>query len=393
MSLADSLEAAAEALADDADSIRPANGDPRQLLSLLAGPGAVRVMTWLLVNEPDAASELATGWLADQRGAEPLLQISEQGLPKPGRKVLRRALHQLRSRGVETPRAAPSARVAKLPAVDDDIEAAYVTALDPRGSQLVFMIESNPTGGARLFEALIDETRGIADFKLYRASRSRVRAFVKQATRGGALQAVEAEPASVRALITRIAAVHSPDRPPPNAFKEWHARLETEAEPAATPGEVAAAHLTGEVTLAQRSRAAKMVREGSLGPWPPAREVLTELADRVSSQTEGKLVVSAATSRGRAGDAVAEAAKTLFSGDFAKVTAGRFEESAYVCWKSGREDDARACLAAASDLRGDAPEESPAALALVEVLLAPALESLKQNESEEQAPDSLLVRP
>ena len=81
MSLADSLEGAAGALADDADSIRPANGDPRQLLSLLDGPGAVRVMTWMLANDPDAATELATGWIDDERGAEPLLQISEQVPP------------------------------------------------------------------------------------------------------------------------------------------------------------------------------------------------------------------------------------------------------------------------------------------------------------------------
>ncbi len=199
--------------------------------------------------------------------------------------------------------------------------------------------------------------------------------------------------AAVRALIARIASTHSAERPPPNAFTEWHARLGTADESVVTPGQSVSSHLKGEATLAQRSRAAQMIREGELGPWPPEREALRELADGVSSHTEGKLVVSAATKQGRVNDAIGEAAKTLFADDFADITASRFEESAYVFWKSDREDDARACLAAAADLRGDSPEESPAALALVERLLAPLLKSLNENEGEDEDSGSLLVKP
>ena len=75
MSLPEALERAAMALTKDADSIRPANGDPHQLLSTLDSAGAVRVLNWMLVNEPDAGEELVVGWCEDERGIEPLQAV------------------------------------------------------------------------------------------------------------------------------------------------------------------------------------------------------------------------------------------------------------------------------------------------------------------------------
>ena len=50
MSLADVLEGAASALPDHADSIRPANGDPFQLLELLGAEAGRCVLEWVLAN-------------------------------------------------------------------------------------------------------------------------------------------------------------------------------------------------------------------------------------------------------------------------------------------------------------------------------------------------------
>ena len=49
--LPEALERAASALSADADSIRPANGDPTSLLALLGPEGAPRVLRWLLEKQ------------------------------------------------------------------------------------------------------------------------------------------------------------------------------------------------------------------------------------------------------------------------------------------------------------------------------------------------------
>ncbi len=51
--LPEALERAASALPQDADAIRPANGDPVQLAQALSDTEASRVLCWLLGNEPD----------------------------------------------------------------------------------------------------------------------------------------------------------------------------------------------------------------------------------------------------------------------------------------------------------------------------------------------------
>ena len=95
MSLPEALEAAASALTGDADAIRPANGDPVRLLSLLDPAAAARVLGWILAQRPAAGAELADAWLVEPAGEEILLSIDEGSLPKAGRKVLRRVRHHL----------------------------------------------------------------------------------------------------------------------------------------------------------------------------------------------------------------------------------------------------------------------------------------------------------
>ena len=60
--LPEALERAASALPADADAIRPANGDPFQLLELLSGEAPGRVLAWLLEHESAAGVELAFAW-------------------------------------------------------------------------------------------------------------------------------------------------------------------------------------------------------------------------------------------------------------------------------------------------------------------------------------------
>ena len=94
--LPEALERAAIALSADADAIRPANGDPSQLIELLDVEGATRVLEWLLANEPSAGCELAEAWIDDsESSAEPVLRANPDGLPKSARKALRRARHRL----------------------------------------------------------------------------------------------------------------------------------------------------------------------------------------------------------------------------------------------------------------------------------------------------------
>jgi hypothetical protein len=392
--LPEALERAATALPGDADAIRPANGDPAALLRALDAEAAVRVLDWLLRFEPEAGAELAEIWAEEPDAASgPLSRLQGDALPKPGRKALSRALHRLRSRGVELASAPPAAVVAKLPPIEEELQAAFVSAIDPRGTRLAYLAESNPAGGVRLFELVLDEERGILEFEVYATGRSKARQFLRDLRARERFPAVESPADAVRALVQRIAERQPASRPLPRGFIEFRAHVAEPKPGAQTPGELAREALGGAADAqALVRRAEELVRSHELGPWPTAGPGLEKLAERIGELAKSPLVISPAARREQAQSLLAEAQAEIFAEPVGAYTAQRLEESAYVLWKTGREEDARACLAAAQAFRAGPAQENPIARALLEAVLAPVLAGLEEQAPREAEP-SLLVKP
>jgi hypothetical protein len=391
--LPEALERAATALPDDADAIRPANGDPTALLRALDAEAAARVLGWLLANEPEAGAELAETWAEEPDAAQgPLPRLRAEGLPKAGRKALSRARHRLRSRGIELADAPPPAVVAKLPAIEEELHAAFVSAVDPRGTRLAYLVESNPTGGVRLFELVLDEERGIVEFEVYATGRSKARQFLRDLRARDRFPAVEAPIDAVRALVQQVAQGQPASRPLPRGFIEFRAHVAAPTPGAKTPGALAREALGAAAEPQSLAQAADLVRRHEVGPWPTAAPVLEKIAERIGELGKSSLVVSPAARREQAQSLLAEAQAEVFAEPVGGYTARRFEESAYVFWKTGREADAKACLAAAARFEAGGAAENPVARALLEAVLAPVLAGLEEPAPREAEP-SLLVKP
>jgi hypothetical protein len=392
VSLAEALEAAASALRKDADVIRPANGDPVRLLSSLDPAAAARVLGWILTHRPDDGAELADAWVDEPAAAEIILTLDDGPLPKAGRKVLRRVRHRLRSRGVEVAEEAPEPKVSSLPPIEDEISGGYVTPIDPGGTRIAYLLESNPSGGARLFEVVIDDHVGVVDCQVYSSGRSKVRQFLRQVTGREHFAAAEAPPDSVRALIARAAAVQAADRSPPQGFSEWRARLTDVQKDTPTPGELVRQALGDDPVATDLEPAVELVKQGRVGPWPPSQDVLEGLAERLEETVSSPLIVSGATRRQRVDTVIGEFLEETYTEAGAAREAHRFREAGYVFWKRGDEEAARTCLAAALAFESSPIGENPVARAMLEVPLAPVLEKI-ESDGEEPQESSLLVRP
>jgi hypothetical protein len=386
LGLPEALERAASALREHARAIRPANGDPAQLLEALGPEAGASVLAWLLANEPADGEELAQAWAEDEgAGAEALRRVEGASLPKAARKSLRRVLHGMRSRGLEVPAEAPEPLVAKLPPLEDTLTAAFVSPLDPGGTRAVYLVEPHPAGGARLFELLLDAERGLVRFEVYSAGRSQVRRFVRDIGRNERFPAAPAPLDSVRALVERAAASHPADRPPPRGFAEWRSHVAAPPEGTRTPGELAADALGGEATPERVRRAAELVRAGELGPWPPAPEELQALAEKLLESAKGQVIVAAAVRRELATRAIDEAVLRIYAGPHAARAAASFRETAYLRWRGGKDEEARTALAAARALEAGPAEAGPLARAILETALRPVLDQLdRANEGDEE---------
>ena len=385
MSLPESLERAASELSDLADQIRPANGDPRRLLDLLRPSDAARVLAWILANDEAAAEELLEAWGELAEGTAVLVAVPESEVPKAGRKLLRRALHRLRAQGVaiaepDTRAEVPAPR--RVTAANDRWQAAHLSAPDFRGTRMGYLVDSHPAGGARLFEIRFDPARGILDFKLYNAGRSKVRGFLKSLVAGTNRRLFEVDHEALCSLVRRASLVQPADRALPTFFVEWRSRLFSESvEKEATPGERAREAL-GSAADPASSRVAveEAIRSARIGPWPPATAWVGERMDR-AQKSIGEL----------AGDARASAIAAwveVVAGELAGETnpaglAEQLAEWAWIEWQREDPDRARALLAVSTELMGAKGANVNRALAgvRVEALFGPFLESMKNVDA------------
>jgi hypothetical protein len=327
-------------------------------------------------------------WADDPRGAEPIGQLTDEGLDKAGRKALRRARHRLRSRGIEVPEAPPAPRVASLPKLDDELAAALVSAPDPSGAQLVVIVEASPAGGARVFQGAIDLERGVPEFQVFATTRSRARALLRDLESSPQVAAVSTSRESLAALLAAAAEAQGPGRALPPAFEEWRSRVARPAEGARRPGAEAREALGGAADLARARAVAERVAAGEIGPWPPPFEGLRELAEKVRQAAESPLLVDDTQRRSHVDEVVGEALEARYAEPAGERTARRLEEAAYAAWKGDRSDEAHALLAAAQTFRERAPRDNPVARALLERVLEPMLAALREERA--SAP---VVRP
>ena len=381
MSLAESLERAAVACPEDADEIRPANGDPSRLFQLLEPESRERVLLWLLSNQAEQAQELAEAWLEESEGLTTIVSLSTEELPKEGRKVLRRLIHRARSQGntVEPEQDAES-HVARLPHVDESISVGFLSPYDPRGGRLVYIVESNPAGGAQVFEALIDEDRGIVDFQVYRAGRRQVKSFIRDVTHRGRFSATETEAATVRALIARGAERQSESQKIPASFKEWRSRLQLDARGVQTPGERVIEALSEEAGEDDLSALREKVKDGEIGPWPPQPPVLEAVVGPIRESFQASAGES--TDEEEMADAMKEAIGTCYGGALAEVNAERLAESAYLYWQQGEDPLARACLTSAKILKGDGVDLGPVTGECIRVVTDALVSDLKEQRAQ-----------
>lgn len=382
MSLADALEAAATALAHHEDAIRPANGDPNRLLAGLDAGAAGEILHWLLESRPSAGEELALAWADTDTGVAAIRALDADRLDKAGRKALRRVQHRLRSRGIDLAAPAVTPRVATLPKVDDTLEVSIVSPPDPSGAQLVVVIESSPSGGARIFQGVIDLERGILEFHVVQANRSQARRLVRDLEASERLAATAAPRAALAALLARAAEAHPSDRALPPPFVEWRSRIARPSDDgAATPGDLARAAFDTEPLPSLLREVAEGVATGAFGPWPPDFEALRGWGERISDIAKSTLLVDDQQRRAQVDAVLEEAVDARFGSAAAIRVAQRFEELAYAAWRGGDEARARGCIAAARAFRAGSPRENPVARALLERALRPLLEMLQEQQA------------
>lgn len=321
-----------------------------------------------------------------------LRRIEQAAAEKLARKEAKRALYRLQQRGVRVPEIPSGAPVTiAAPSLEG-----YVSPIDGRGDQLVWLLKSR-TGGALHLFAVLNDPDGMREADLTLITRRGLKAVRAELEAKHELRLVEADWGYCDFLMRR-------------AFRwarERAARIGGDfpalrAQMIPSPGAeemrpLIFSHLVPPLLDEEPdalARSAEVLAEPEFRTWFFTREDLAPYLEELTSIRESPIVLDRTQQEERFRAVIDRALAELFGGARRESWARRLYEMAYFLWASARREKARSAAAVARALerseRGG--RELPFCEHLTRASLAALFEAAVKEEAE-RARDSLVLTP
>jgi hypothetical protein len=358
------LSEAARAFADGDVALLPA--------ALSAEEGEALVA--LLVARGDAARLQRLGEVADKALA----------------KRARKALHQLRTRGVAAPPPAKHEYRVTGPFAPSE-ELSLASIVDGRGERVVWLVRAAESG-FDVFEAQLSETRGLIGFTAAHAPRRDWRQHSARVISDERLGVGRISERHARQLIEdgyqrTIAA----GRVPPEEFARARLGLGHHEPETRHPALDAAPPLP---LVEARHRLAELHELPELRMWIPPEELLPELDLAIGNIATSKLIVEPAQRRAQLHEAVRQIAARAWVPAYRARLAARLREAALLLVSRGQGEAARLCSTAAELALDDTVpvDENPFVLRLFEkVVKVPETAEEPEPEGPPPSPSGLVL--
>ena len=165
------------------------------------------------------------------QGAVPVLQRLVGGEDRKLRKAAKRALHRLRSTGVDVAGGRPTQEAFSLeiaPDVHRDSRA-FVTGIDGSGGRILWVMAPSSKGGYRLLEAVIDDQQGLRKSEMMSVALKGFRSHIERLRANPALLIAQLElPQAVAILRTGEALAAAAGTALPPEYEVWRDELAAE---------------------------------------------------------------------------------------------------------------------------------------------------------------------
>jgi hypothetical protein len=380
-----------------------AKPDPDQL----QGAGEQRLEEWGLagtatvaelaaVLHRDVAADVAIahrlGAVARADSAEVLRRLERGTADKRVRKEAKRALYRLQQRGVQLPEA--PAEALPTPAAGPSIEG-YVTAVDGRGDQLVWLVKPQPAAVAHLF-GVINDPEGLRETALNAVTRKTLKSLRTTLEQQHELRLVEVDWHYADFLLHRAFEwSRARGTRMSGDYPALRAQLTRQPPPESMPPSAlervsAAARQADPVLLGQSP---SLLEEPELRTWFLPPDELKPFLDELANVKDSPLVLNRAQQQERFEEIILRAIDIVFGGDMRPSWARRLYEMGYYFAVTRRPLQADQAVAVARALEGaDAPRDIPFCAHLVRASLAFFFQrALEQEEEKEKT--SLVLTP
>lgn len=294
--------------------------------------------------DADLAIAARLGGIPGTASATILRGLEDNASDKDVRKEAKRSLYKLEQRGIEVERPVQEPR--KL-APDTAVIEGYVSTIDGRGDQLVWL--TKPRAGALLhLFAVVNDPEGMKDLNLAEVSRKGLRALREDLMEKHEIRMIETDWRYCDFLIDR-SSHWSAERGQvggdyPRLRTQLTADPVTEMEPLIFQ-RLDRAAVESDKALVEQS--VTLLGEKEFRTWFFEREVLVPYLDQLHEVRDSTIVLNEAQQGERFTAITEDAVEALFGGEMRASWVRRLQEMAYFFHATGRPEQAKKTLAAA----------------------------------------------
>lgn len=351
---------------------------------------------WGSAPAVEAALVALLGGAGDATTGARLAELAGRTRDKGVKREIKRALYKLSQRGLwREPEAPPPPSTQELLGPSEDQPEAWVSAIDPSGSRLLWMARRTGSGEMASMSAMVNETVGLQEFYAGGTTRKSLREAQRDLGTRNGVHLVEAPWQHVDALLQRAVALGAK---PEQAADVARARREIVPHPATTPPPSPVDALLDRAAAAADAAAlddsVRALGEREVGAWLLPRSWVEPALGALDEAQSSVVIVSPQQQEERARDAVQRAANEIFApAERRELFAARFDETAYLFARRGHADLARALVAAAEATRGGRPVGEIPVLAQITAASLALAAQIRQRQAQQEKSSSLVVTP
>ncbi len=353
------------------------------------------LLPWL-EKDPQTGGRLAEFMvtLPDRLTGRLLQRMFEATEDKKVRKMIKRSLYRLRSKGIVVEEVLFDKERSILRPVEGEAKEGFASGIDFLGYRALWLILPHPGRGLWVMHGVVSDQEGIVDFSQGEMARKEFRNFFKEVKEKNPFPIVEIEPSYVACLFA-LAYQRSLEKKgtSPQGYLQAKSEIERIKKDYTKPliySYLQANDIVGDDFLLRKG--ADLFKADVFSSWRIEEELIRPYAEEVREAEESKIVLHPSQKELRFQGIYQRAVTELFSGERRFLYQRRLEEMAYVLYRLGKGEEAKISLSIAMDLAKplNAIQPNPFLLQLVMKSIFSLLTEAKEKKAKEV---SLIVKP
>ena len=320
-----------------------------------------------------------------------MLRVSPE---KKVRKIIKRSLYRLRSKGIAVEEVLPEKKSSILRPLQMESPKGFGGGFDFLGQRFLLLVIPHTGRGWTAMQGVISDTEGMIEFSGEEMARKRFRGFFEEVREKSPFPLVEIEPSYVAFLFSQAYQLTLEKK---NTLPQDYPSLKNEIEGVKKDYErpliyslLQADEIAGDDRILQKG--GELFKADVISSWRIKEDQIQSYADEVWEAEESKIVLNQTQKEARFQGIYQKALTELFGSEKRSLYQRRLEEMAYIFFKLGKGEEARISVAVAIDLEKPVNPIQPNPF-LFQLVVRSIFTLLKESYEQKSREPSLIVKP